>query len=68
VTPSICIYHRAFICNVLNGRSGDKTLIDFGFTRSKGKVTGVIFVKKCKRGVCSFVFQSFYISHADWSW
>ena len=31
------IYYRAFICNVLIGLSEDKTPIDFGFTKSKGK-------------------------------
>ena len=39
------IYHRAFIYNVLIGLSEDKTPIDFGFTRSKGNVTRVRFVK-----------------------
>jgi len=35
------IYHRAFICNVPIALSEDKTPIDFGFTRSKVKVTFV---------------------------
>jgi len=38
------IYHRAFLCNVLIGLSEDKTLIGFGFTGSKGKVTRVTIV------------------------
>ena len=39
------IYPIAFICIVLIGLSEDKTPIDFGFTRSKGKVTRVTLVK-----------------------
>ena len=39
------IHHRALICNVLIALSTDKTLIDFGLTRSKVKDTIVTFVK-----------------------
>ena len=41
----IKIYRRALLFNILIGLSKDKTSIDFGFTRSKGKVTRATFVK-----------------------
>jgi len=39
------VHYRASICYVPIGLSKDKTPIDFEFTRSKGKVTRVTFVK-----------------------
>jgi len=56
---------------MLIGIGGDMSPFDFEFTRSKGKVTSVTFVKKYINMVFAFencLSQSFYIPHADWSW
>jgi len=53
------IYYGAFICNVLIVLSVEKTPFDFGFTKSKGKVTRVTFVKLCKHGFCSLSWELF---------
>jgi len=40
------IFHRAFIFHMLFGLVEDMTTIDFRYTRSKAKVTRVLFVKQ----------------------
>jgi len=56
---------------MLIGLGEDKKPIEFGFTRLKGKVTRVSFVKNKMFSAHYFennLSQSFYISHADWFW
>jgi len=54
---------------MLSGLVKDMTNIDFGFTRSKVKVTRVIFVNMVSTHFLeNYLSQSFYIKHADWSW
>jgi len=64
------IYHRAFKFNMLISLGDDTTCIDFGFTRSNVKVTGVILVKQWFPLIIlkKYLSQSYYISHADWFW
>ena len=57
-------YYRAFIFHMQIGLDEDKNAIDFGFTRSKVKVTRVTFVKICfphifLRTIChkAFIFH-----------
>ena len=66
-------FYHPFICNVLIALSEGKTPIDCGFTRSKVKVLIVVFVTNNVNMVSASYLencltQSFYISHADWSW
>jgi len=66
------VYHRAFIFHKQNGLGEDKNPFDFGFTRSKVKVTRVTFVKKLimfsNYYPEKYLSHIFHISHADWSW
>jgi len=63
------IYHRSFIIYVLIGLGKDKTIIDFGLTRSKDKVKSVTFVNMFFAHYFeNWLILSFHISLADWSW
>jgi len=55
---------------VLIGLGEDMTYIDFGFTRSKVKVTRVLFVKQWFPLIIleKYLSQSYYIPHTGWSW
>jgi len=68
----ITIYHKAFISDVLIALSKDNTSIDFGFTRSKVKVTMATFVKNVNMVFAhylrNFLSQNVIISHGVWFW
>jgi len=54
---------------MLIGLKQDMASIDFGFTRSKVKVTRVLFVKSVSAHFLeNYLSQSYHISHAGWSW
>ena len=58
---------------MLIGLGKDKNPIGFGLTRSKVKVTMVIFVTNNVKMVSApypknCLTQSFHILHADWAW
>ena len=63
------IYYRHLIFYMLIGLSQDMVSIDFGFTRSKVKVTRALFVKSGSAHFLeNYLSQSYHISHVDWSW
>jgi len=54
------VYHITFIFHILIGLSKNMTPIDFKFTRSKGKVTRVTFVKYYVTMVLHNIFRTVY--------
>jgi len=69
VNPSIAT-EAHLLCPVSHSLGEDMNCIDFGFTRSKVKVTRVLFVKQLfsAQNLDKYFLHSYYIPHADCSW
>ena len=62
------IYYRVFMFHLVIGLYEDTIPIDFGFSRSKVKVTVFIYVKFVSTQYLeNHLSQSLHISHGDWS-